>query len=164
MHRVTGPCPGPQASHEVTRLWLQQSLELGEGLSQERLKVDVLEQELQGLRLQASEDSRYPWEVALLIQSLRKAMVERDAARAARKEKEGLRRAYLQDNPLRCRRIGAAVLSNFVLNFQDRIPTLPALVEDYRQIHGSSLPIPSSLTGLDPTLTRRSLALGFSVQ
>ncbi|GAA0174750.1 hypothetical protein LIER_28081 [Lithospermum erythrorhizon] len=55
------------------------------------------------------------------------------ASRAPRQEKEGLRCAYVQDNPLRCHRIGDVVLSDFILNFQDRIPTLPVMAEEYRQ-------------------------------
>ncbi|GAA0174457.1 hypothetical protein LIER_27844 [Lithospermum erythrorhizon] len=63
--------------------------------------------------------------------------VERDAANqdalAASYEREGLCRAYFQDSPRRCRGIGATVISNFVLNFQDQALTLLALVEEYRQ-------------------------------
>ncbi|GAA0182877.1 hypothetical protein LIER_30448 [Lithospermum erythrorhizon] len=54
------------------------------------------------------------------------------AALAARHEREGLRLAYFQDSPLRCRHIGATVLLDFVLNFQDQAPTLLALAEEYR--------------------------------
>ncbi|GAA0145521.1 hypothetical protein LIER_05699 [Lithospermum erythrorhizon] len=41
----------------------------------ERLKVLVLEQELQGLRLQISN---YPWDMALLDQELKRAQAQRD--------------------------------------------------------------------------------------
>ncbi|GAA0156647.1 hypothetical protein LIER_14092 [Lithospermum erythrorhizon] len=41
----------------------QQTLELGEELSQECLMVEALEQKLQGLRLQATEASHHPWEL-----------------------------------------------------------------------------------------------------
>ncbi|GAA0155449.1 hypothetical protein LIER_13175 [Lithospermum erythrorhizon] len=73
---------------------------------------------------------------------MKKTQAERDAADpatfVARREKEGMRLAYFKDNPLRYRRIGAVVLSDFilsdfVLNFQDQAPTLPALAEEYRQ-------------------------------
>ncbi|GAA0149149.1 hypothetical protein LIER_36873 [Lithospermum erythrorhizon] len=97
----------------------QQTRDLSEELAHEHLKVEALEQELQVRRLQVNN---YPWGIALLDQDLKRTQ-----------EKEGLRRAYLQDSPLRCRHIGAAVLSDFVLNFQDRSPTLSALAEEYRQ-------------------------------
>ncbi|GAA0174891.1 hypothetical protein LIER_28181 [Lithospermum erythrorhizon] len=88
--------PGPQASHETSRLWLR-----------EWLKVVALEQELKGRSLQATEAIHHPWELALLGQDLRKAKEERAAAfraaRAAQQKMEGLRRAYCQDSPLRCR-------------------------------------------------------------
>ncbi|GAA0174689.1 hypothetical protein LIER_28025 [Lithospermum erythrorhizon] len=65
---------------------------------------------------------------------LKKTQEKRDqAARTIRQEREGLRRAYCQDNPICCRRIGAIVLSNFVLNSHDRIPPLHALAGEYRQ-------------------------------
>ncbi|GAA0186736.1 hypothetical protein LIER_34024 [Lithospermum erythrorhizon] len=67
------------------------------------------------------------------VGDLKKAQAERDtvdqAAFAARQEMEGVRRTYLQDSPLICRRIGATVLLDFILNFQDRSPILPALAE-----------------------------------
>ncbi|GAA0139326.1 hypothetical protein LIER_00892 [Lithospermum erythrorhizon] len=105
---------------------------MGEDLTQEYLKVEALEQELQGLRLQAAEASNHPWDLGLLIQELRRAQEERDAtyraARAARQEKVVLGRAYLQGNLCR---IGVVVLSDFVLNLRDWNPTLPALAEEY---------------------------------
>ncbi|GAA0160170.1 hypothetical protein LIER_16785 [Lithospermum erythrorhizon] len=84
----------------------QQTLDLNEELAQKHLKVEALEEELQGLRLQVS---KYPW------------------------DRHGLWHANLQNSPLRYHRIGAAVLSDFVLNFQDRSPTLLTLANEYRQ-------------------------------
>ncbi|GAA0145577.1 hypothetical protein LIER_05744 [Lithospermum erythrorhizon] len=104
-----------------------QTQHLREELAQEHLKVGALEEELQDLHGQVSN---YPWDMALLDQDLKKAQAERDVAD---REREGLRRAYFKDNPLRCCRIGAAVLSEFVINFQVQAPTLPALAEEYRR-------------------------------
>ncbi|GAA0175928.1 hypothetical protein LIER_29018 [Lithospermum erythrorhizon] len=70
-------------------------------------------------------------------QELRRVEAERDAANrdalTSRREKEGLRHAYLQDSHRRCRYIGVVVLSNFVMNSQDRSPMLPALADEYTQ-------------------------------
>ncbi|GAA0161317.1 hypothetical protein LIER_39208 [Lithospermum erythrorhizon] len=59
--------------------------------------VEALEQELQGFRLQATEAIHHRWELALLVQEFRKAEEEKAAAcraaRAARQQMEGLRRA-----------------------------------------------------------------------
>ncbi|GAA0140300.1 hypothetical protein LIER_42613 [Lithospermum erythrorhizon] len=44
-----------------------------------------------------------------------------------------LHHTYCQDSPLRCRRIGDIILSDVVLNFQDWVPTLLALDEEYMQ-------------------------------
>ncbi|GAA0145873.1 hypothetical protein LIER_42883 [Lithospermum erythrorhizon] len=147
MRRVAELGPGPQASHEVSQLWLQaastsvvlvdnntglhkQTLNLGEKLSQERLKPEALEQVLRDLHLQATNTNNLPWELALLARD-RKRAAERDdaiqAARSAKREREDLRRAYCQDSPLRFRRASAAVLSDLVLHYQDQIPSLPAL-------------------------------------
>ncbi|GAA0172528.1 hypothetical protein LIER_26336 [Lithospermum erythrorhizon] len=124
VQRVTRLASGPQASYEASRLWLQaasasralvdgnstlyqQTLELGEELSQEHLKVEALEQKPQGLRLQAAEASHHPSELAWLARDLKRAEEERDAAyqaaRTARLEREGLRHAYCQNSlPYRC--------------------------------------------------------------
>ncbi|GAA0170811.1 hypothetical protein LIER_24992 [Lithospermum erythrorhizon] len=76
-----------------------------------------MEQELQDLQTQ---HNNYPWDLSLKDHELRRLEAERDAtnqgAFVARREKAGLRRAYLQDSPRRCHRIGAAILSDFVLN------------------------------------------------
>ncbi|GAA0165031.1 hypothetical protein LIER_20532 [Lithospermum erythrorhizon] len=56
----------------------RKTLELGEELSQECLKVEALEQELQGLCLQAAKASHHRWEFALLAQDLKRAEEERD--------------------------------------------------------------------------------------
>ncbi|GAA0162885.1 hypothetical protein LIER_39492 [Lithospermum erythrorhizon] len=69
-----------------------QTLRLGEELSQEHLKVVVLEQDLRGLHLQGTTNFNLP------------------------REREGLRRAYYQDSPLRYRHASAAVLSDLFLN------------------------------------------------
>ncbi|GAA0145828.1 hypothetical protein LIER_05927 [Lithospermum erythrorhizon] len=104
-----------------------------EELAQECLKVVALEQELQCLRLQVNN---YPWDMDMLDQELKRAQAKMDAtdraALATRREREGLRHAYFQENPLRYHRIGAAVLSDIVLYSQDRSPTLPGLAEEYR--------------------------------
>ncbi|GAA0170910.1 hypothetical protein LIER_25068 [Lithospermum erythrorhizon] len=88
MLRILELAPGMQVSHEVSRLWLQfasalealadsnsglhqQTLKLGEKLSQERFKVEALEQELHGLRLQASTTRNLFWELALLARDLK---------------------------------------------------------------------------------------------
>ncbi|GAA0147102.1 hypothetical protein LIER_06886 [Lithospermum erythrorhizon] len=80
-----------------------------------------------------------------------RAQAEKDdadrAARATRQEKEGLRHANLQDSPLRCRRVSAAVRSDFVLNFQDRNLTVATLAEEYKQRYqagwlDNTIPIP----------------------
>ncbi|GAA0174515.1 hypothetical protein LIER_27893 [Lithospermum erythrorhizon] len=112
MRRVTRLGPGRQASHEATSAsrtlsegnatLYQQTLELLKELTQEPLKA------------QEERDVAY------------------QGARAARQDKEGMRRAFIQDSPLRCHRIGVAVLSDFVLNFQDRNSTLSSLAEEYR--------------------------------
>ncbi|GAA0140313.1 hypothetical protein LIER_35217 [Lithospermum erythrorhizon] len=156
---------GPQASHDVSRLWIQaisasralgdghtlmsqQTHTLDEALNRESLKVSVMEQKLQELRTQVNN---YPRDFGLEDQELRRAEAERDAANqaafTARREREGLRCAFLQDSPRRCRRIGAAVLSNFVLNCQDRAPALSALAEENRQWYlagwmDNKLPLP----------------------
>ncbi|GAA0169992.1 hypothetical protein LIER_40865 [Lithospermum erythrorhizon] len=74
VRRITESASGPQASHEVYRLWLQavfasmavsngnsalrqQILRLSEELSQECLMVEVLEQEIRGLHFQATTTS-----------------------------------------------------------------------------------------------------------
>ncbi|GAA0152842.1 hypothetical protein LIER_11219 [Lithospermum erythrorhizon] len=74
MERMDNLGLGPQASHEATRLWLQaasvsraladghsvlyqQTRDLSEELAQERHKVEALEHELQGHRLQTSNYS-----------------------------------------------------------------------------------------------------------
>ncbi|GAA0145448.1 hypothetical protein LIER_36131 [Lithospermum erythrorhizon] len=36
--------------------------------------------------------------------------------------------------PFRCRRIGVVVQSDFVLNFQAKVPILPPLAAEYRQL------------------------------
>ncbi|GAA0156333.1 hypothetical protein LIER_13851 [Lithospermum erythrorhizon] len=151
MHRMANLCLSPQASHEASRLWLQAastSRALGDGytllsqytqdlheeLARERLKLGALEQELQELR---SQVNNYPWDMALKDQELRRAQAERDAANQAAfidcQEREGLRRAYLQDSPRRCHRIGVAVQSDSVLNCQDRAPILPTLAVKYKK-------------------------------
>ncbi|GAA0167702.1 hypothetical protein LIER_22574 [Lithospermum erythrorhizon] len=48
----------------------QQTRDLSEEVAQEHLKVEVLEQELQSLRLQANN---YPWGMSLLYQELKRA-------------------------------------------------------------------------------------------
>ncbi|GAA0156416.1 hypothetical protein LIER_13925 [Lithospermum erythrorhizon] len=124
--------------HEATQKWLQatsasrasadghstlyqQTQDLSEELTHERLKVEALEQELLGLRLQASN---HPSDMALLDQELKRAQAEREdadrAALPARWEREALQHAYLQVRPLICLRIGAAVLSHFVMYSQKR--------------------------------------------
>ncbi|GAA0161141.1 hypothetical protein LIER_17528 [Lithospermum erythrorhizon] len=60
-----------------------------------------------------------------------KAIAARSSS-PTRWEREGFRRAFLQDSLLRCRLIGAVLLSDFVMNFQDGSPTLLALTEEYR--------------------------------
>ncbi|GAA0160061.1 hypothetical protein LIER_16700 [Lithospermum erythrorhizon] len=111
----------------------RQTQHLHMDLTRERLKVRALEQELQELQDQVNN---YPWDLALKNQELRIAQAKRDAANQvafnALREREGLRHTYLQENPWRCRRIGAAVLSDFILKCQDRALTLPALAEEYR--------------------------------
>ncbi|GAA0139329.1 hypothetical protein LIER_00895 [Lithospermum erythrorhizon] len=99
---------------------------LGEKLSQEHIKVEALEEELCCLRLQATTTSNLPWELA---RDLKREEEDRDAAiqeaRLARREREGLRHAYCQDNPFRCCPAGATILSDFVLYYHDQIPSLP---------------------------------------
>ncbi|GAA0184347.1 hypothetical protein LIER_31635 [Lithospermum erythrorhizon] len=104
MQRMADLGLGPQASHQASQLWLQAasaSCALADGHT-------VLSQQTQDL----GEE---------LAQERLKAQVERDVADrttlAARRERDGLRRAYFKDRPLRCRRIAAAVLSDFVLSF-----------------------------------------------
>ncbi|GAA0144498.1 hypothetical protein LIER_04929 [Lithospermum erythrorhizon] len=95
--------------------------------------VRALEEELDSLRTQVSN---YHWDLAVQDQELRMAEAERDDANqatlVARREKEGLRHAYLQDSPRRCGHIGAVVLFDFILNCQDQAPSLPALAEEYK--------------------------------
>ncbi|GAA0167467.1 hypothetical protein LIER_22395 [Lithospermum erythrorhizon] len=73
-----------------------------------------------------------------LDQELKRAQMERDAADQdaldTRRDKEGLRWAHLQENPLRCCRVGVAILSDFVLYSQDWSPTLPALTKEYTKL------------------------------
>ncbi|GAA0174742.1 hypothetical protein LIER_28073 [Lithospermum erythrorhizon] len=132
--------------HRVSRL--------KEQLFRVRSKVEELEKELQGLRLLADAASHFTWERALLAQDLKKAEEERDtvheAARFACKEREGLRRACCQDNPLRCLRAGVAVLSDFVMHYQESIPSLPSLAEEYRRRYparwlDNTIPLPPCL-------------------
>ncbi|GAA0166317.1 hypothetical protein LIER_21495 [Lithospermum erythrorhizon] len=102
------------ASHEVSRLWLhaafasvaladgnsalhQRTLRLGEELSQEHLKVEALEEELRGLRLQATTTSNLPWELALMALDLQRVEKRRwvDLQLAERRMEDVLR--ALQD-------------------------------------------------------------------
>ncbi|GAA0151035.1 hypothetical protein LIER_43127 [Lithospermum erythrorhizon] len=145
MQRVAKLGPGPQAAHEVAFASLvladgnlalhQRTLKLEEELIKKHIRVDELEKEIQELRLQADAASQFPWEWAPLAQNLKKIEEERDVARQAalstRREREGLRRAYCQDSPLRCRRAGVSILLDSVLHYHDQVPSLLALAEEY---------------------------------
>ncbi|GAA0158814.1 hypothetical protein LIER_15748 [Lithospermum erythrorhizon] len=91
-------------THGTYQMYPQKTKNLHVEQTRERLKVRALEQELQELRGQVSN---YPWYLALKDQELRRAQPKKDAtnqaAFTARRDREGLRRAYLQDNPRRCR-------------------------------------------------------------
>ncbi|GAA0177434.1 hypothetical protein LIER_29694 [Lithospermum erythrorhizon] len=127
----------------------RQTHDLRKELARESLRMGSFQQELQDLWGQVGN---YPWDMALNDQELRRAHAKRDvanqAAFAARQEREGLRHAYFQDSLRRCHRIGAAILSDFVLNCQDRVPTFPALAEECRQRYlmgwlDNTVPLPS---------------------
>ncbi|GAA0172032.1 hypothetical protein LIER_41265 [Lithospermum erythrorhizon] len=147
VRRVTKLSPGPQASHEVSRLWLQAAsaslalsagnsalhrltLELSEGLSKERLKIVALEQELRGLRLQATTSSNLPWELALTFREQRKGgkttfskMREQGRLSLNRSKMPGGKGTTYTTPTARRSPYGTAA-SGFVLHNQDRVSQL----------------------------------------
>ncbi|GAA0157812.1 hypothetical protein LIER_14997 [Lithospermum erythrorhizon] len=137
MQRVTKLGPGPQATQESPgsgcgfyvsgpangNIALHQyASKMDKKLSKEPLRVDEMEKEFQELRLQTAATSHFPYEWSLLAQDLKNDKGERDdpyqVARSAQREREDLRSAQ-RDSTLHCRRSGAAILSDFILYYQD---------------------------------------------
>ncbi|GAA0155053.1 hypothetical protein LIER_12874 [Lithospermum erythrorhizon] len=130
--------PTPPVIHEVASTTMaladsESALELDSELARKLVKVDKVRKRLQELHPKMVDIDHFPLERALIAQDLKKAEEKRDAARSTRRERDDIRRAYYQDIPFRCQPDEAAVLSNFVLHYQNQIPQLLGLAEEYRR-------------------------------
>ncbi|GAA0158439.1 hypothetical protein LIER_38652 [Lithospermum erythrorhizon] len=119
MQRITNLGLGPQASHEASRMWLKATSASGSSrLSHRSVPIEPGPARRAGPRAPQAGSA---------------GAGATGPPRSTRRERERLRRAYFKDNPLRCPRIGAAVLSDFVLNFLDQAPTLPVPAVEYKR-------------------------------